>query len=92
MKLPVLLFILKLYARINIFKSGILFSMGVQKLCGPEISWFLPYMGQFLDNLRQFFIFSYYIRGNESFHVGPSEKILIVDHPKENRNEQEIKR
>ena len=33
---------------------------GVQKLCGPGISRFLPYILQFLDNLRLLFIFSYY--------------------------------
>ena len=35
--------------------TGILLFMDVQKLYGPEISRFLPYMLQFLDNLRVFF-------------------------------------
>ena len=40
--------------------SGILLLTGVQKLCGPEISRFLPCILQFLDNLWWLFIFSNY--------------------------------
>ena len=40
--------------------SGILLLTGVQKLCGPEISRFLPCVLQFLDNLWWLFIFSNY--------------------------------
>ena len=43
--------------------SGILLSMGVQKLYGPEISLFLPCMLQFLDDSRWLFFFSNYTRG-----------------------------
>ena len=47
--------------------SGILLFKGVQKLYGPEISRFLPCIQQFLDNLRQIFIFSNYIRKMHHF-------------------------
>ena len=40
--------------------SGILLLTGVQKLCGPEISRFLPCILQFLDHLWWLFIFSNY--------------------------------
>ena len=76
--------------------------MGVQKLHGPEISRFSPYMLQFLDNLRWLFILSNYIREIDHFthdlpkrsilNAGPSEKFLIVDHPKEDHSEQKFKR
>ena len=54
-------------------------------------------MLQFLDNLRWLFIFSHYIVDIDDFtldllkrfniNAGPSEKFLIVDHPKEKHNE-----
>ena len=47
--------------------SGILLFTGVQKLCGPEISRFLPYILQFWDNLRRLFIFSYYAGETDHF-------------------------
>ena len=47
--------------------SGMLLFMAVQKLCGPEISRFLPCMLQFLDNSRRLFIFSNYMRGIDHF-------------------------
>ena len=72
--------------------SGLLLFMGVQKLYRPEISWFLPCMLQFLDNLWQVFIFSNDIREKGlTLNAGPSEKFLIVDHPKEGHNEWEFK-
>ena len=47
--------------------SVILLFMGVQKLYGPEISWFLHCMLQFLDNSRRLFISTNYIRGKDYF-------------------------
>ena len=44
--------------------------MGVQKLYGPEISWFLPCVLQFLDNLWQLFIFSNYLSEIDHFKLG----------------------
>ena len=41
--------------------SGILLFTDVQKLYRPEISQFLPYMLQFLNNLWRLFIFSNFI-------------------------------
>ena len=53
--------------------------MGVPKLCRPEISRFLPFILQLLDNSRGW-LFSC-SRGNRSLHVGPPVKgrYLIVD-------------
>ena len=58
-------------------------------------------MLQFLDNLWRLFIFSDCIREIDHFTLdflkrssnngGPSEKFLIVDHPKEDHNEREFK-
>ena len=66
------------------------------------MSQFLPFMLQFLDNLWRLFIFSSYIGEIDHFtldltkgpirNVGPSEKFLFVEHPKENHNEREFKR
>ena len=79
----------------------ILYFMGVQKLCGAEISRFLLCILQFLDKLWRVFIFSNYIRETNYCtlnllkkgpicNAGPSEKFLIVDHPKEDDNEREF--
>ena len=58
--------------------------MGVQILNRPEISRFLPYMLQFLDNSRRIFITSrWFFRIGSILNAGLSEKFLIVDHPKE---------
>ena len=46
-----------------------------------------------MNNLRGLFIFSNYIRGRDPIlDAGPSEKSLIVDHPKKDLNEQDFKR
>ena len=53
--------------------------MCVQKLYGSEISRFLPFMLEFLDNLRRLFIFSNYIGEIDHFTLdGPSEKIRYL--------------
>ena len=74
----------------------------VQKLYGPEISRLLPYLQQFLYNLRRLIIFHNYIEEINHFtldlpkrpilNAEPSEKFLIVDNSKEDHKEREFKR
>ena len=60
---------------------------GIYKLYGPEISPYLHFMLQILDNLRQLSIFSNYIGEIDPFTLtfrkgptaGPSEEFLIPD-------------
>ena len=83
-----------------LFHLSLLFT-DVQKLYGPEISRFLPWMIQFLDNLWRLFIFSKYIGKQITscwtvwegpiFHAIPSEKFLFVDYLKEDLKEREFK-
>ena len=54
--------------------SGILLFMGIQNLYGPEMSHFLPYILQFLENLRRLFIFSYYVGKIDHFTLDPLKR------------------
>ena len=75
--------------------------MSVKKLHGPEMSWFLLCVLQFLDNLRRLFIFltTYEdkITSRWTFwkgpilNAGPCEKFLVAEHGKEDHNEQDFK-
>ena len=53
--------------------SGMLLFTGVQKLYGPEISWFLSCMLQFLANLRWLFIICNYIGETDHFTLDHQE-------------------
>ena len=81
--------------------SGILLSMSVQKLHGPEIPRFLRFILQFLDNSTRLSIFYNYIKKIRSLHVELSEKVwyLTLDlqksfslwnRPKKDHNEQDF--
>ena len=59
-------------------------------------------MLQVIDNLRRPLIFSNYIgeidyfkfdlmKRSDTFKAGPNEKLFVLNNPKEDRNEQEIK-
>ena len=72
-----------------------MFLTDVQKLCGPEISQFLPCMLQFLDSLwrllhREIDHFTLDLLNSPILNAGPSEKFLFVDYPKEDLKEREF--
>ena len=60
--------------RYNQFQiSQILHLTGAQNSHEPEISQFLPFMLQLLDNVRRYLIFLTTCRGNRSLHVALSK-------------------